>query len=317
MAFRCCWERPLSRWGSFLVSFISGRRSNEAKTSPVEDVKTAVAGVAATFERAVLGRFRVLLAIGLISGIAINRFRRWGRTEQVIAWSDPVIWSSGILFAWLLAATTFNLFYRPAGQGRKVAYLVVASFLFLVLELGIVWWAGHATNGNNATTRTAFLAFLDSESALSVSTVPVTPKGRIAHEPPNRRLQPSPFQRRDARAVGIYRTSGQAISGTVLPAFPQSEAVLLSTCNRTEFYTASSRPSCCPATRKWLIFWPRTRLKMTEIENSLFAHRDRHAVRHLFSVAASLDSMVIGETQILSQVRTRYQLAVESNQTIP
>ena len=40
---------------------------------------------------------------------------------------------------------TFNLFYRPAREGRKVAYLVVTSFLFLMLELAIVWWAGHAT----------------------------------------------------------------------------------------------------------------------------------------------------------------------------
>ena len=89
----------------------------------------------------------LLLASGLVSGIATNQIR--GEDEavrQIIAWSDPVIWSSGILLAWLLAAMGFNLLYRPARQGRKVAYLVVASFLFLVLELGIVWWAGHATS---------------------------------------------------------------------------------------------------------------------------------------------------------------------------
>ncbi len=89
----------------------------------------------------------ILLALGLISGIAINQVQTdvTGQAQGVIAWSDPVIWSSGILFAWLFAATTFNLFYRPARQGRKVAYLVVTSFLFLILELGIVWWAGHAS----------------------------------------------------------------------------------------------------------------------------------------------------------------------------
>jgi hypothetical protein len=89
----------------------------------------------------------LLLALGLISGIAINQVQTemLGAPRGVIAWSDPVIWSSGILFAWLFAATTFNLFYRPARQGRKVAYLVVTSFLFLILELGIVWWAGHAS----------------------------------------------------------------------------------------------------------------------------------------------------------------------------
>jgi ABC-type uncharacterized transport system permease subunit len=92
-----------------------------------------------------------LLAIGLISGIAINQVGATGTDRAgTIAWSDPVVWSSGILFGWLLAATVFNLFYRPARRGRKVAYLVVASFLFLVLELGIVWWAGHATTKANA-----------------------------------------------------------------------------------------------------------------------------------------------------------------------
>jgi ABC-type uncharacterized transport system permease subunit len=90
----------------------------------------------------------MLLAVGLVSGIAINQVGSEGAARSgVIAWSDPVIWSSGILFAWLLAVITFNLFYRPARRGRKVAYLVVASFLFLVLELGIVWWAGHAYRG--------------------------------------------------------------------------------------------------------------------------------------------------------------------------
>lgn len=86
-----------------------------------------------------------LLAIGLVSGIATNQIEAENQSGQIIAWSDPVIWTSGILFAWLLVATGFNLMYRPARQGRKVAYLVVASFLFLVLELGIVWWVGHAT----------------------------------------------------------------------------------------------------------------------------------------------------------------------------
>ena len=91
----------------------------------------------------------ILLAIGLVSGIAINLIQRAasGETGAVgtIAWSSPVVWSSAILFLWLLIVSIFNVCYRPARHGRKVAYLVVTSFLFLVLELGIVWWTGHAT----------------------------------------------------------------------------------------------------------------------------------------------------------------------------
>jgi len=90
-----------------------------------------------------------MLGVGFISGIAINLINR-PTGEDVssmgtIAWSDPVIWSSSILFGWLLVSLIVNRFYRPERQGRKVAYIVVTCALFLMLELGIVWWSGHAT----------------------------------------------------------------------------------------------------------------------------------------------------------------------------
>ena len=91
----------------------------------------------------------LLLGGGLISGIALNLVNQAAKNEVstgTIAWSDPVVWSSGVLFLWLLSAALFNMFYQPARQGRKVAYLVMTSFLFLVLELGIVWWVGHAVD---------------------------------------------------------------------------------------------------------------------------------------------------------------------------
>ncbi len=91
-----------------------------------------------------------LLALGLVSGIAINLIRQGGGKPDsagTIAWSDPVVWTSFILFSWLLAVSVFNFCYQPARRGRKVAYLVMTSFVFLVLELAIVWWVGHATTG--------------------------------------------------------------------------------------------------------------------------------------------------------------------------
>ena len=90
-----------------------------------------------------------MLGIGFISGIAINLINR--PTDEAvsstgtIAWSDPVIWSSSLLFGWLLVSLIVNRFYRPKRQRRKVAYIVVACALFLMLELGVVWWSGHAT----------------------------------------------------------------------------------------------------------------------------------------------------------------------------
>lgn len=100
--------------------------------------------------------------------------------------------------------------------------------------------------------------------------------------------------------------------------FPQSEAVLLSTCNRTEFYAASKEIDLLPSHDEMIALLAEHRgLKSGDIEHGLFSHRDRQAIRHLFSVAASMDSMVVGETQILAQVKQAYQLAVESNHPIP
>lgn len=96
--------------------------------------------------------------------------------------------------------------------------------------------------------------------------------------------------------------------------FPESEAVLLSTCNRTEFYVAGKEQGCLPSHREMVAMLAEHReLDPQDLESELFLHRDRTAVRHLFSVASSLDSMVIGETQILGQVKKAYQLATELN----
>ena len=62
-----------------------------------------------------------------------------------------MIWSSAILFVWLLVVVAVNFIYKPAQQGRKAAYLMVSSFLFLVLELVLVWVVGHATGEADTT----------------------------------------------------------------------------------------------------------------------------------------------------------------------
>jgi len=86
-----------------------------------------------------------LLAIGLVSGVLVNfiQTQKYKGANPLIAWSDPIVWTSSILFVWLFASAVFSMVYRPARQGRKVAYLVIASFLFLLLELVLVWWLGH------------------------------------------------------------------------------------------------------------------------------------------------------------------------------
>ncbi|MCH2177613.1 MAG: glutamyl-tRNA reductase [Mariniblastus sp.] len=100
--------------------------------------------------------------------------------------------------------------------------------------------------------------------------------------------------------------------------YPQSEVVLLSTCNRTEVYTAGHSSDLIPSTQEMSMFLAEScGIRHADIHDFLFEHADEQAIRHLFSVAASLDSMVIGEAQILSQVKQAYRQAADLNQSMP
>ncbi|HEY4312885.1 MAG TPA: cytochrome c biogenesis protein CcsA [Pirellulales bacterium] len=78
----------------------------------------------------------LMLAAGFLSGTVLNLVNHRLEVDE-LPWSDPVIWTSSLLLAWLATAAIFGVLYRPARQGRKVAYLTVASFLFLLLALGL------------------------------------------------------------------------------------------------------------------------------------------------------------------------------------
>lgn len=100
--------------------------------------------------------------------------------------------------------------------------------------------------------------------------------------------------------------------------FPQVEAVLLSTCNRVELYTASEDPQAAPSTAEAASFLAEQRgLRAEEILEHLIDCSGVEAIRHLFCVAASLDSMVLGEPQIVSQVKQAYELACARQATGP
>ena len=100
--------------------------------------------------------------------------------------------------------------------------------------------------------------------------------------------------------------------------FPSTEAVLLSTCNRVEVYTAAEDAEIGPSQRQVAEFLAHFHgLPPQEVFNELFDHSGEEVIRHLFTVAASLDSMVLGEPQILSQVKQAYDLARTRNSTGP
>jgi hypothetical protein len=75
------------------------------------------------------------IALGVIAGIVLNAIEARSRGGQALPWSDSIVISSAVLLAWLVTATVFEWLYKPAQQGRKVAYLTVASFVFLAVVL--------------------------------------------------------------------------------------------------------------------------------------------------------------------------------------
>src|SRR5262245_27412994 len=91
---------------------------------------------------------------------------------------------------------------------------------------------------------------------------------------------------------------------------PDQEAVLISTCNRVELYAAAADPAAGvdpPMLTSFLTEFHNVPIE--EARQELTALKGADVVRHLFRVAASLDSMVLGEAQILSQVKQAYELA--------
>ncbi len=94
--------------------------------------------------------------------------------------------------------------------------------------------------------------------------------------------------------------------------WPQAEFVLLSTCNRTEIYTA--RPVHGHPREEELVRWLGEHhcLPAGEYEKSLYMLADADAIRQLFSVAAGLDSLVLGESQIIGQIKHAYSAALDA-----
>jgi len=95
------------------------------------------------------------------------------------------------------------------------------------------------------------------------------------------------------------------------------ESLVLSTCNRSELYGVPREDATDSAGAVELFVASFHQLSLSELGGSLYRHRDSHAVRHLFRVAAGLDSMLLGEAEILGQVRDAYQIALDRGETGP
>ncbi|MFZ4583658.1 MAG: glutamyl-tRNA reductase [Acidimicrobiia bacterium] len=126
------------------------------------------------------------------------------------------------------------------------------------------------------------------------------------------------------RTVPVDLLERVAINGDMLPKALDdlvrrdhiSGAVILSTCNRTEVYAHASRfhPGVGAITE---FLADLARVDPALLEPHLVTYFDDGAVAHLFTVAAGVDSLVVGESEILGQVRTAWQVAEDTGTTDP
>ena len=103
----------------------------------------------------------------------------------------------------------------------------------------------------------------------------------------------------------------QLVDGEIL-----REGLIVSTCNRVEVLSNTGKGFENEGTERIKRFLSDTRsLPHDFFQQHLYSHADDQAVRHMFRVSSSLDSMVVGEPQVLGQVRRAYSIAVEAGTT--
>ena len=110
----------------------------------------------------------------------------------------------------------------------------------------------------------------------------------------------------DLRERAVVDDSGMPSALRALSRYPGvSEAAILSTCNRTDLYCGMNADQDAP-TRWFDEFFD---IDRRDLAGHLYVHREDAAVRHVMRVASGLDSMVVGEPQILGQLKQAYGLA--------
>ncbi len=116
----------------------------------------------------------------------------------------------------------------------------------------------------------------------------------------------SSLQEREPLQIGSAEIAGANAAFRALPGV--LESAIVATCNRLEFYFVAKKNY-----EPWQVvrsfYGQRKGVDLSDLRTRFYTRRDRHAVYHLFQVAAGLDSMVLGENQILGQVKDAYSSA--------
>jgi len=88
----------------------------------------------------------LMMGLGILSGVVLNLINR-SRGDRFLPWDDPVVLSTFVMLGWLLVSSGIAVFYRPVREGRRVAYLTLVGFVFLVIALSSVLWNGTQHGG--------------------------------------------------------------------------------------------------------------------------------------------------------------------------
>ncbi|MGN0100903.1 MAG: glutamyl-tRNA reductase [Dietzia sp.] len=111
-------------------------------------------------------------------------------------------------------------------------------------------------------------------------------------------------------AVAVSEVDRDALTEELIAGENVDEAMIVTTCNRVEVYSAVD--AFHPALDDVVTLLSRhSGLSVDELSRHLYVRYSESAAEHLFSVASGLDSMVVGEQQIIGQIRTAYQSASE------
>lgn len=124
----------------------------------------------------------------------------------------------------------------------------------------------------------------------------------------------APLALRERLALTEGKATG--ILGELRASEPVAEAAALSTCNRTELYMVASDPVEAESLALAALV-REAGIRPTELIESLSSYRGPAAAEHLYSVAAGLDSMILGEAEIQGQVKRAYELALVEGATGP
>jgi glutamyl-tRNA reductase len=122
----------------------------------------------------------------------------------------------------------------------------------------------------------------------------------------------APLEIRERLSIACGDNTGPLVEIMKIPQI--KEALYIATCNRVEVLANAVDMEDAVASLKTFVF-RHGNLSMEEMARCLYLYFDHEAVRHLFRVASSIDSLVMGEPQILGQVKDAYRTAVEHNAT--